>query len=105
MSKSNLLVAIKSVGDVAHVRAELDYEFFENFTSEHTKSAYKSDLLQFFRYIYGQFGRLRSVAELSRSHVIAYRNHLQANGGRDGKRRRRPGIQRAGTITQLPSGR
>jgi len=89
MSKSNSLVVVEPVCDVPHVyegqRATLDYEFFENFASEHTKTAYKNDLSQFFGYIYGQFGLLRSVAELSRTHVIAYRNHLQANGGRGGK--------------------
>lgn len=89
MSKSNSLMIVEHVGDVANVsegqRSTLDYEFFENFTSEHTKTAYKNDLLQFFDYIYGQFGQLRSVAELSRIHVISYRNHLQASGGRGGK--------------------
>lgn len=66
-------------------RSKLDYEFFANFESEHTRSAYKNDLVQFFRFILDTFGPLRSVAELERGHVVAFRNYLQTNGGRRGK--------------------
>ncbi len=66
-------------------KESFNYEFFENFESEHTRIAYKADLKQFFEFILAQFGRLQAVAELKRTHVIAYRNHLQTSGGRKGK--------------------
>src|ERR1017187_6123964 len=62
-------------------KAKLDYEFFENFDSEHTKIAYRNDLNQFFRFLIQTFGPLREINELDRSHVIAYRNFLQTCGG------------------------
>lgn len=89
MSKSNVLVLVGpeiNVPDVGDVYSStLDYEFFENFASEHTKIAYRSDLKQFFKFVLGQFGRLGSVADLKRTHVIAYRNYLQSVSGRGGK--------------------
>lgn len=63
---------------------QIDYEFFENFNSEHTKSAYKRDLKQFFKYVHEEFGQLTSPQQLNKMHVIAFRNALTAldNSGR-----------------------
>ena len=60
-------------------RSNLDYEFFENFQSEHTKKAYEADLKQFFTFIHENIGRLKSIEEIERIHVIAFRNDLQNN--------------------------
>lgn len=89
MNKSNSLVIVKHVRHVPDVyegyHSQLNYEFFENFESDHTKAAYKSDLNQFFGFVSHTFGPMRSIDDLNRSHVIAYRNYLQTNGGRKGK--------------------
>ncbi|MBK8202843.1 MAG: site-specific integrase [Bdellovibrionales bacterium] len=65
--------------------SKFNYEFFENFDSEHTKAAYKRDLIQFFKFILNQFGQISHPQQLQRAHVIAFRNAIQASGGRNGK--------------------
>lgn len=90
MSESNQVLVVSSEWAIDNneqsPHARLDYEFFENFPSEHTRIAYRTDLKQFFQFILSEFGALESVANLIRPHVIAYRNFLQTTGGR----RRKP---------------
>ena len=65
--------------------SQLDYEFFENFDSEHTKAAYKLDLTQFFQFVHTKFGPINHPQRLEKMHVVAFRNALQAprlDGGR-----------------------
>lgn len=62
----------------------LDDEFFENFTSEHTRRSYKNDLTQFFRFAQEQFG-VQEWGEIQRPHVIKYRNWLKEFGGHKGE--------------------
>lgn len=58
-------------------KSQLDYEFFENFDSEHTKAAYKNDLTQFFAFIQQEFGPISHPQQLQKMHVVAFRNALQ----------------------------
>jgi integrase/recombinase XerD len=65
--------------------SKFNYEFFENFDSEHTRTAYKRDLIQFFNFVCSQFGQISHPQQLQKAHVIAFRNALQASGGKGGK--------------------
>lgn len=66
-------------------KSQIDYEFFENFNSEHTKAAYKRDLVQFFTFIRNEFGDLTNLQQLQKIHVIAYRNALQSTASNNGR--------------------
>ena len=59
-------------------KSQLDYEFFENFNSEHTRAAYKRDLIQFFQFVSKEFGQISHPQQLQKMHVVAFRNALQA---------------------------
>ncbi len=65
--------------------SQLDYEFFENFDSEHTKAAYKRDLIQFFKFVNNEFGPINHPQQLQKMHVVAFRNALQASKVEDGQ--------------------
>jgi site-specific recombinase XerD len=65
--------------------SQLDYEFFENFDSEHTKAAYKRDLIQFFEFIEKEFGPINHPQQLQKMHVVAFRNALQAPRSEDNR--------------------
>lgn len=58
--------------------SQLDYEFFENFDSDNTKIAYQRDLVQFFKFLKNEFGSISHPQQLQKTHVIAFRNMLQA---------------------------
>lgn len=83
MSSNILLKNINELTDVEILhggyKSQLDYEFFENFDSEHTKTAYKRDLIQFFEFVRSQFGQISHPRQLQKMHVIAFRNALQAS--------------------------
>lgn len=75
------LIAINAqgVGEALHNNSSaLDFEFFENFESMHTRTAYKRDLIQFFKFINESFGSISSPMQLQKMHVIAFRNALHA---------------------------
>jgi len=56
--------------------AKLDYEFFRNFTSKHTIKSYRNDIRQFFNFLKEFFGNFSNFQDISRFHVVAFRNHL-----------------------------
>ncbi|EQC43660.1 site-specific recombinase, phage integrase family [Bacteriovorax sp. BSW11_IV] len=58
-------------------------EFFENFTSEHTRSNYMRDIEQFLSWINFYF-KISDYKKIERIHIIKYRNYLTEAGGRDG---------------------
>lgn len=77
---------IKSISDLADsqnqyngYKSQLDYEFFENFNSEHTKAAYKRDLTQFFQFVSKEFGNISHPQQLQKMHVVAFRNAIRAS--------------------------
>jgi len=51
--------------------AKLDYEFFNNFESEHTRKSYRSDIRQFINFFNQDYR-----APIQRVHIVAYRNYL-----------------------------
>ena len=61
----------------ANERHKLDYEFFYNFSSPHTRDSYRRDLVQFFNFLSEHFPDLQDVATLDRAYVVAYRNFLE----------------------------
>lgn len=65
--------------------SQLEYEFFENFDSEHTKIAYKRDLVQFFEFVRTEFGVISHPQQLQKMHVVAFRNALQAPRVKSGR--------------------
>lgn len=84
MSKKNLFQPVvfedksELVGNAydSEAFAKLDYEFFKNFTSEHTIKSYRNDIRQFFIFLAQQFGGFNGFKDISRFHVVAFRNHL-----------------------------
>tara|TARA_R110000868_G_C10953026_1_gene767975 strand:- start:241 stop:1191 length:951 start_codon:yes stop_codon:yes gene_type:complete len=55
---------------------ELYREFFDNFTSIHTRSSYQSDLTKFIDWLAINAKDVKGFDDLERKHVIAYRNFL-----------------------------
>ncbi len=82
MSKQNQLTPYSTSGSVAKVYSfddaqKLDYEFFNNFTSIHTKKSYKNDIKQFISFIKINFaGTVFKIINVERFHIVAYRNYL-----------------------------
>lgn len=66
-------------------QSQLDYEFFENFDSEHTKAAYKSDLVQFFNFVNSEFDQICHPQQLQKMHVVAFRNAIRVSKSEGGK--------------------
>lgn len=61
----------------------LDDEFFENFTSIHTRKNYLLDINQFLDWVAFYF-KLSDYKSIERLHVIKYRNYLSECGGQNG---------------------
>lgn len=59
-----------------HSAFTLEREFFDNFTSVHTRASYQSDLEKFIGWLNIHSQEVQGFADLERRHVIAYRNHL-----------------------------
>ncbi|EQC44294.1 tyrosine-type recombinase/integrase [Bacteriovorax sp. Seq25_V] len=62
----------------------LDDEFFENFTSAHTRKNYLIDINQFLKWV-NDFFDLSDYKDIQRIHVIKYRNYLSEIGGHGGE--------------------
>lgn len=60
--------------------AELEYEFFQNFPSEHTRKCYRRDITQFFEFIRDNFTTVSSYGDIKRVHFVAFRNWLNDAG-------------------------
>ena len=56
--------------------AELEYEFFHNFESPHTRKSYHIDISQFFEFLVENFSSVKSYEEINRVHFVAFRNWL-----------------------------
>ncbi len=63
---------------------ELDEEFFENFTSIHTRKSYRNDINSFLEFATSNFD-VRSYREITRQIIIKYRNYLAEVGGHGGE--------------------
>jgi site-specific recombinase XerD len=58
---------------------KLEYEFFQNFQSPHTRKCYRVDLLQLFEFLGDNFAAVKNYAQIERVHLVAYRNWLNDN--------------------------
>ena len=58
----------------------LNYEFFENFSSAHTKKCYERDIENFFTFLNDNNVTINDLREICRSHVIGFRNSLSSIG-------------------------
>ncbi|NOT80595.1 MAG: tyrosine-type recombinase/integrase [Bacteriovoracaceae bacterium] len=59
--------------------AKLEYEFFNNFESPHTRKSYRSDIAQFFEFLSIHFKTVTNYELIERVHVVAFRNWLTDN--------------------------
>ncbi len=65
--------------DKKSFNAKLEYEFFNNFESPHTRKSYRSDIAQFFEFLSGHFKEVSSYDKVERVHMVAFRNWLTDN--------------------------
>lgn len=56
--------------------AELEYEFFHNFESPHTRKSYRIDVSQFFEFLRDNFSLISEYNDIKRVHLVAFRNWL-----------------------------
>ena len=56
--------------------AELQYEFFYNFESEHTRKSYRIDIGQFFAFLCDHFIEINDYTSIQKFHFVAFRNWL-----------------------------
>jgi integrase/recombinase XerD len=59
--------------------SKLEYEFFNNFESHHTRKSYRSDIAQFFEFLKDHFPEISNYESVERVHVVAFRNWLTDN--------------------------
>jgi len=70
--------------DHSNIAFALYDEFFENFTSIHTRDNYRNDLLKFFEFLTENYPKINTLNQVQRKEIIEYRNFLAETGGRDG---------------------
>lgn len=58
---------------------KLEYEFFSNFESLHTRKSYRIDISQFFEFLNENFKEVKGYQEIERVHLVAFRNWLSDN--------------------------
>ena len=58
---------------------KLEYEFFNNFESPHTRKSYRADITQFFDFLKENFNDVTGYTAIERVHVVAFRNWLTDN--------------------------
>lgn len=62
----------------------IDLEFLNSLSSENTRVAYKSDLEQFINFV-ANSKQVHGLKNITRSHILEYRDHLNQIGGRYGE--------------------
>lgn len=58
---------------------KLEYEFFNNFESPHTRKSYRADIMQFFEFLRENFSEVQGYQGIERLHMVAFRNWLTDN--------------------------
>ncbi len=61
----------------ASAKSKLDFEFFFNFSSPHTRRAYRIDLNAFFNFLFTLAPELNDLKAMERFHVVAYRQWME----------------------------
>jgi integrase/recombinase XerD len=67
---------LSPTGDSKSFNAELEYEFFHNFESAHTRKSYRNDIKSFFEFLSDNFKEVKNYQGINRVHVVAFRNFL-----------------------------
>lgn len=70
--------------EIPQGKYQLYEEFFENYTSEHTRTNYRSDLIKFFSFLSENYSSLKGLEDVEREIIIKYRNMLSETGGVNG---------------------
>ncbi len=78
LPKANSILYSNLIVDLSNMSffEQLEYEFFENFTSKHTIKSYKNDIRQFFHFIRQTILHLKKFSDINKIHILAYRNWL-----------------------------
>jgi integrase/recombinase XerD len=61
-------------------KSKLDFEFFNNFESPHTRKSYKNDISGFYKFISECFPEIREPKALERVHIVAFKTYLTEKG-------------------------
>lgn len=79
ITKKNFTAELSETNLKNSFNYKLEYEFFHNFESPHTRKSYRIDLLQLFEFIHDQFNEVLNYSQIERVHIVAYRNWLSDN--------------------------
>jgi len=60
-------------------------EFFDDYESEDTRLSYRNDLEQFFQYLVETHPELKELGQITRAHVIQFKNWIKEAGGHGGE--------------------
>ncbi|MBC7714299.1 MAG: tyrosine-type recombinase/integrase [Rhizobacter sp.] len=71
--------SLKIYQDQGSFNYKLEYEFFNNFESPHTRKSYRADITQFFDFLKENFKDVNGYTAIERVHVVAFRNWLTDN--------------------------
>lgn len=77
--KNPIILKDENFHNLSHIKdlkAKLDYEFFENFTSENTKKSYQLDIDQFVDFLLAFFPKVYAPNDIERFHIVSFRNYL-----------------------------
>jgi integrase/recombinase XerD len=72
----NKQYGLTSPKGVGSFNAQLEYEFFHNFESPHTRKSYRIDITSFFEFLGDHFSEVKNYQDVGRVHVVAFRNWL-----------------------------
>ena len=70
---------LKLYQERGNFNSRLEYEFFNNFESPHTRKSYRSDITQFFEFMKEHFREVTNYEQIERVHFVAFRNWLTDN--------------------------
>lgn len=73
-----------AVRQITQTTFEIEDEFFDNFTSVHTRENYRSDLAQFFLYIETHFPKIKKFDAIERRMILKFRLFVEELGGVNG---------------------
>jgi len=59
-------------------RNKIYYGFLNNYSSEHTRLAYKKDLSHFLKWLFEAFEQKVSEFDVDHDHIVAYKEHLMS---------------------------
>lgn len=68
--------SLKLAQSNASFNYKLEYEFFSNFESPHTRKSYRIDISQFFEFLKENFKEVQGYTDIERVHLVAFRNWL-----------------------------